>query len=178
MHPFRLALLVVALLGLLACLGRPWLRLAFLERQVRRNFPEVRQLSGEDLERRLAAGEKIVLLDVRRPEEFAVSHLEGAVSLDPDAKEPRPQGVDRDAKIVVYCSVGWRSSQMARRLTVAGYRDVANLEGSIFRWAREGRPLVQGDGRRVTKVHPYGKAWEFLVPRERRAYRPEDAGPD
>lgn len=165
------ALLVLAAIAFAA---RAFLRLAWIERQIRRSFPQVRQVSGEELERRLAAGEKIVLLDVRRPEEFAVSHLPGARWLDPRETRPALPGVDPATPVVAYCSVGWRSSQLAERLAAAGYRNVANLEGAIFEWTREGRPLFQGE-RQVAKVHPYSPVWEFLVPKNRRAYQPEDA---
>lgn len=161
-------------LAAIAFAGRAFLRLAFIERQIRRKFPKVPQVSGQELERRLAAGEEIVLLDVRRPEEFAVSHLPGARWLDPRDKEPKLEGVGRAAPVVAYCSVGWRSSQVAERLAAAGYANVANLEGAIFKWTREGRPLFQGE-RQVAKVHPYSPVWEFLVPKERRAYHPGDA---
>jgi len=158
--------------------GRACLRLEWIERQVRAKFPGVKQMSTRELARRLAAGEKPVLVDVRRAEEFAVSHLAGARRLDPDSENPELPGVDRDAPVVTYCSVGWRSSHMAARLQQAGYRDVHSLAGSLFKWARENRPVFQGEGgaeRRVSRIHPYGPAWSFLVPPERRAYLPEAA---
>lgn len=167
-----LAALVAALL--LACW--PWRNLAGIERQVRRQFPGVRQMESGELARRLAAGEAIVLLDVRRPEEYAVSHLQGARRLDPDELQPSLPGVSPEATVVAYCSVGWRSSKMAERLTAAGFTHVYNLEGSIFKWAREGRELVQGEkATRVHQVHPYSPAWAFLVAPELRAYTPEAA---
>jgi hypothetical protein len=51
---------------------------------------------------------------------------------------------------------------MATRLRAAGFNHVQNLEGSIFQWANERRPLVR-DGTRVTRVHPYSKFWGRLL---------------
>lgn len=42
-----------------------------------------------------------------------------------------------DSHIVVYCSVSYRSSILARRLQDMGFTNVYNLEGSIFKWANE-----------------------------------------
>jgi 3-mercaptopyruvate sulfurtransferase SseA len=56
--------------------------------------------------------------------------------------------------IVVYCSVGYRSAGVVQALQTRGFSRVYSLEGSIFRWANEGRPVVR-DGEQVFAVHPY-----------------------
>ena len=78
----------------------------------------------------------------------------------------------KDAPIVTCCAVGYRSGAMAHRLRAAGYTQVQNLEGSIFQWANEHRPLVDG-GERVTKVHPYTQGWGRLLAPEVRAALPK-----
>jgi rhodanese-related sulfurtransferase len=108
-----------------------------------------------------------LLLDVRTREEFEVSHLRGAVHVPPDAaasvlREPK------DRPVVTYCSVGYRSGGFAQKLHAAGFTNVANLEGSIFRWANEGRPVFRGS-QEVTEVHPYNRTWGLLLRRKLRA---------
>ncbi|MGH7937844.1 MAG: rhodanese-like domain-containing protein, partial [Bryobacteraceae bacterium] len=80
----------------------------------------------------------------------------------------------KDATIVTYCSVGYRSAGMARRLHAAGFTRVQNLEGSIFEWANEHRPLVH-DGKAATQVHPYDALWGRLLQPEVRAPLPPNA---
>ena len=113
-----------------------------------------------------------VLLDARAPAEYAVSHLPGARRVDPGASAARLVSalgdLDRQRPVVVYCSVGVRSAGVAARLAQAGFGHVSNLEGSVFRWANEGRPLVR-DGRPVREVHPYNAAWGRLLRPELRA---------
>ena len=46
---------------------------------------------------------------------------------------------------MTYCAVGYRSAEMATQLRAAGFTNVRNLEGSIFQWANEHRPLVHGE---------------------------------
>ncbi|NEQ28665.1 MAG: rhodanese-like domain-containing protein, partial [Microcoleus sp. SIO2G3] len=67
-----------------------------------------------------------------------------------------------DMPIVAYCSVGWRSSRVVDRLQQASYTNAFNLEGSIFQWANEGRPVFQ-NGERVQQVHPYSRLWGQLL---------------
>jgi rhodanese-related sulfurtransferase len=110
---------------------------------------------------------RIILLDVRERREFDVSHLRGARLVDPDLQNVGSLSLPRDATIVVYCSVGYRSAAMAQRLEAAGYSNVLNLQGGLFQWANEGRPLYRGVGR-TELVHPYDNDWgQMLIERYR-----------
>jgi hypothetical protein len=82
--------------------------------------------------------------------------------------------VPKDRPIVAYCAVGWRSSALAERLKAQGYTNVSNLEGSIFAWANEGRPVYQGE-QPAARVHPVSEKWGRLLKEELRAPLP-DAG--
>ena len=146
-----------------------------VKEMVRRDFPDVTHISSAELERRLDAGseEPPVLLDVREAPEFAVSHLPGAVRVQPGvASSEFLDGLDRDTPIVAYCSVGYRSAQLAKMLEERGFTNVVNLEGSIFEWANRGMP-VERDGEPVREVHPYDEEWGVLLDEELRAYEPK-----
>lgn len=140
---------------------------------IQRNFPEVEQISTDSLALLLADEPKLILLDTRPEEEYAVSHLPGALRVDPGAESfPALDSLRRDTPIVAYCSVGYRSSEIAQRLKAAGFTNVSNLQGSIFRWANEGRSIYRGD-EQVQQVHPYDRVWGRLLDKDLRAYSPE-----
>ncbi|HXV62654.1 MAG TPA: rhodanese-like domain-containing protein [Vicinamibacteria bacterium] len=146
--------------------------MAAVKRWVRAEFPDVRQISVEELAKQLeAGGDNVVLLDARDEAEYAVSHLPGAIRIDPEEISAMLDGLDRDAAIVAYCSVGYRSSQLVERLAAQGFTDVANLEGSIFEWANRDLPLER-EGLRVREVHPFDEKWGRLLREELRAYEP------
>jgi rhodanese-related sulfurtransferase len=141
---------------------------------VRSEFPSVEHVSAEELRRELETAEpfKPVLLDVRGEEEYAVSHLPGAVRVEPGGEIPNVvETLDRDTPIVAYCSVGYRSSQLVERLEAEGFTDVRNLEGSIFEWANKGLPLER-EGKIVREVHPFDEEWGRLLDSELRSYSP------
>lgn len=144
--------------------------------KIRADFPEVEQITTDSLATWLSqAEEPPLLLDVRASDEYAVSHLEGAQRVDPDATDFTFLGaVPRDTPIVTYCSVGYRSSELAKRLQEAGFTNVANLEGSIFRWANDGHPVYRQQTQ-VAEVHPYDSLWARLLHRRLRAYAPSTA---
>jgi rhodanese-related sulfurtransferase len=146
-------------------------------RLLRMRFPDVRSLPAEVLAAWLASErEPPVLLDVRTAEEYAVSHLAGALRVDPETEPAAlPAALARTAPVVAYCSVGYRSSALAARLQEAGFTAVYNLEGSLFAWANAGRPVYRG-GTRVREVHPYNTLWGTLLLAGLHAYAPGDAG--
>jgi len=72
---------------------------------------------------------------------------------------PELAGIDKDAPIVIYCSVGYRSEKIGEKLQKAGYKNVINLWGGIFDWANLKLPLVNEDEEKVTSVHPYDENW-------------------
>lgn len=142
-----------------------------VKKKVRAHFPSVRRLSTAELAAWLGRtnGPHPMLLDARSPAEYAVSHLPGARLAD--AKAPVAKllsGLGTNQAIVVYCSIGYRSSRLAERLQQAGCTNVFNLDGSIFQWANEDR-LLERDGQPVKEGHPYNKTFGQLLRPEHRA---------
>lgn len=117
-----------------------------------------------------------ILLDVRTADEFAVSHLAGAIRVEPGTDPAQLDSLRGRGPIVTYCSVGYRSAELASMLIDAGFSDVSNLRGSIFRWANEGRPVYR-DGRRVREVHPYDEIWGVLLDPSLRTKLPDHGRP-
>ena len=141
---------------------------------VRSEFPAVEHVSADELRSELETAEPFqpILLDVRREEEYAVSHLPGAIRVEPGGAIPEEiETLARETPIVAYCSVGYRSSQLVERLQSEGFTDVKNLEGSIFEWANKGYPLER-EGETVHEVHPFDEEWGRLLDPELRTYSP------
>lgn len=98
---------------------------------------------------RLAAGDRLVLLDVREPYELELARIAGDVVNVPlselvahrEAALPAVLA-DRRAEIVVLCHHGVRSAQVTSWLRQLGYLRAYNLEGGIDAWAREVEPSV------------------------------------
>jgi len=77
-----------------------------------------------------------VLVDVRRPDEFAQGHLPGAVNLDVTAPDfgPRAAKLAKTKPTYVYCRSGARSAGATGQLTAAGFAQVSNLLGGVLDW--------------------------------------------
>ncbi len=108
--------------------------------------------------------DEIIIFDARKREEFEVSHLKGAryIGYD-DFDEVRIADVPKDAKIVVYCSIGYRSEKIGNKLQKLGYSEVYNLYGSLFEWVNRGFEVYDSGGKPVKKVHGYNEKWSKWV---------------
>ncbi|MEM9730901.1 MAG: rhodanese-like domain-containing protein [Myxococcota bacterium] len=167
---------VAAAAFLTACPRTPDRNWQETKQWVRDDFPEALQLSVPNFASMLEdESTDPLIVDVRDPREYAVSHLPGAVNAQGAALDRLVDDADKDQPIVLYCSVGYRSSREAQRLKASGYGNVANLEGSIFEWANENRPLVRGGPNSQTPtdaVHPFNDEWGTLLDEKRRSYVP------
>jgi len=113
-----------------------------------------------------------VLLDTRAKDEYDVSHLPGArwVGYD-DFDLSRVQNIPKNANVVVYCSVGYRSEKVGEKLQAAGYQHVHNLYGSLFEWVNQGNPVVDSSGKPTQRVHAFSRPWGVWLQRGEKVYK-------
>ncbi|PVD33052.1 hypothetical protein C0Q70_08500 [Pomacea canaliculata] len=151
---------------------------------IRAKFPTVEYITTNTLTKWLGRADerKIILMDCRAPEEYNVSHLEGAHCVDWKNGDPcqllSSLPSDKPHTVVCYCSVGYRSSVMAQKLQQylataesafpVGSISVYNLEGSLFKWANEGRPMVDSRGQATRMCHPFSATWGLLLEKQLR----------
>lgn len=103
---------------------------------------------------------KIVFLDARAKKEFEVSHIEDAIWVGYDDFSPeRVNNLNKEIKIIVYCSIGYRSEKVAEQLEALGFSDVSNLYGGLFEWANQEKEVVNELNEPTTKVHAFDRIW-------------------
>ena len=108
----------------------------------------------------LVDSQNVYLLDTRAKLEFDVSHIEGAELVDYESFDLTDiSHIPKDADIVVYCSVGYRSERIGEKLQTEGYKNVKNLYGGIFHWKNEGKTVINAKNQQTDSVHTYNKAW-------------------
>jgi len=104
----------------------------------------IRQLTPQEVNNLLIAGEKVVLLDVREPEEYAICRLPGSVLIPLGDLPGRVASLDfpEDATLVVYCHHGVRSNRAAAFLHQHGFENAVNMTGGIDWWSQLINPGV------------------------------------
>jgi len=106
-------------------------------RTLKEMLAEARQVIPEqgpaDLKRRLDAGEPVVVVDVRDPDEYRDGHIEDAANISRGFLEFRIGTVapEPTTPLVLYCQTGLRSMLAARQLKELGFENVTNLQGGF-----------------------------------------------
>lgn len=102
-----------------------------------------KEVSLDDLKRRLDAKENITLLDVREKEEYRAGFIPGAISIPRGFLEIQVEGrlPDKSAKIIAYCAGGTRSALAAKSLAELGYTNVETANPGFVRWKDLGYPM-------------------------------------
>lgn len=103
-----------------------------------------------------------VILDSRELKEYNTSHIKDALFVgydDFNIVTVLEKVKNKNEQIVVYCSVGIRSEDIAEKIKKAGYNNVFNLYGGIFEWKNEKFPVYNSEGLKTEKVHTFSKEW-------------------
>lgn len=154
-----------------------WLRPAptwsSVSERIAKDHPQVKAIELDELRKWLEAPgrEQPLLVDTRSADEYAVSHLPGALHAETPEAVQRLMQRHPGRAVVLYCSVGVRSARVADVLRSQVDATVLNFEGSIFTWANRGL-AVEHEGRPVDRVHPFDARWGKLLDRGRWSHEP------
>jgi rhodanese-related sulfurtransferase len=96
----------------------------------------MKEISSADLKARIAAGDDLILLDVRQPEEHAAANIPNSILIPLGELEERIDELDeyRDKELIIYCRSGARSGQACMFLDMMGFENTVNLRGGLLSW--------------------------------------------
>jgi len=112
-----------------------------------------------------------IWLDAREKEEYQVSRIGNARFVGYDNFDlSSVEDLDKEAEIIVYCSMGYRSEKVAEKLKEAGFTNVKNLFGGIFDWHNSGRKVLDENGEETNKIHAYSRTWGIWLNDAKKVY--------
>jgi len=123
--------------------------------------------------RNLQLKDSVVILDAREMKEFEVSHIASAKYVGYGRFSSEEISADihnKDASIVVYCSLGIRSEDIGEKLKKEGFTNVKNLYGGIFEWKNNDFPIIDSEGKNTENVHVYSKFWGNWLKNGKKVY--------
>jgi len=103
-----------------------------------------------------------IILDAREPKEYETSHIKNAIHIGYNNFNVETVSriiKNKDEQIVVYCSLGIRSENIAKKLKKAGYNNVYNLYGGIFEWKNKDFNVYNSEGTETENIHVFSKKW-------------------
>ena len=92
------------------------------------------EITPVDLKKKLDAGERPFILDVREPNEYQINKIPGSTLIPLGELPRRYQELDPEQDIVVNCKMGGRSAKAVDYLKSVGFKRVKNLRGGILEW--------------------------------------------
>lgn len=94
---------------------------------------EIPQMTPQELRKRLASGEELVLIDVREEDEVASGMIPGAQHIPMGQIPQQTEALPADKEIVFICRSGSRSQRVCEYLQQFGIRGT-NLSGGMIEW--------------------------------------------
>jgi rhodanese-related sulfurtransferase len=100
------------------------------------------EITQRELMQQLDRNAPPVIVDVRRPDEFATGHVPGARNIPHSeiAARMHELGDNRHEEVVVYCESGRRAAIAQGILEHAGFTQVRHLEGDMQSWRKRHLP--------------------------------------
>lgn len=121
------------------------------------DIPEFSGISLHQLSNNNGSG--YIIVDVRTPEERKVSMIAGAI--DQESFEHHRSDY-QNQRIIVYCTIGYRSGFYTRSLRQKGF-DAYNLTEGILGWTHINGRLLNQNGQTTEQVHVYSRPWDLGV---------------
>ena len=105
----------------------------------------IKETNVAEVKRRMDAGERFVLLDVREDNEWARGHIPGAFHLSKGVieRDIEQRVADTSTKLILYCGGGFRSALSAENLQKMGYTNVESMDGGWKGWVDAGLPTAR-----------------------------------
>ena len=100
------------------------------------------EMDAAELKAKMDGNDRIVLIDVREPQEYQICRIPGSRLIPLGQLPARIAELDPDAETVVYCRIGLRSAKAVELLAKGGFRRVKNLTGGILAWSDQIDPTV------------------------------------
>ncbi|MEO6915013.1 MAG: rhodanese-like domain-containing protein [Chitinophagaceae bacterium] len=100
----------------------------------------MQSITVQEVKERLARGEKLNILDVREPDEYAEFNIGGklmplGVIQNMDVEDIEPW---KEEEVIVHCRSGKRSATACMILESLGFVNTKNLEGGVLSWQEAG----------------------------------------
>lgn len=117
------------------------------------------EISVEDTYRFIQNGEKIIILDVREPEEIVLGYIPGAIFIPMDKLKKMTETLipEKDIPIIIYCAIGVRSLTAVKILKEMGYKTVLSMAKGIEEWEAKGYQTLKDSQLTPTQLNRYNR---------------------
>lgn len=101
------------------------------------------EMNSKEIYSLLKKDPKLIVLDVRTPEEFSAGHIKGAINIDVYQQNAltRINKLDRNANYVVYCRTKNRSGVVVEHMMKNGFKTIYHMMDGYSGWSQNKLPV-------------------------------------
>ena len=110
----------------------------------------MKTISPIELQRQLAAGLGLPLLDVRTPVEFAEVHVPQARNIPLDELWPTALSLSKEQPVYLLCRSGKRAIKAAEQFAKEGFTQAVVVEGGTLAWVDANLPVERGTAKVIS----------------------------
>ena len=107
------------------------------------NIDEVNEITVSELNSKINANDDLILVDVRKQDEYEFSNIKSAIHIPLDQLENNLSSFDKEKEYIMQCRSGGRSHKAAQILKKNGIHNVSNLIGGLIEWSNKIDPSIE-----------------------------------
>lgn len=112
----------------------------------------------------LSIEENTLFIDCREKDEYDISHIKNAIWVGyNDFKLIRLKGISKSSELIVYCTIGYRSEIITKKLNDAGFTNVKSMIGGVLEWKNHGNKVYDSEHKETETVHTYDQSWSTYL---------------
>ena len=101
-------------------------------------------ISADELSESLGTPEAPLVVDVRKPAEYAIAHIPGAINIPLTELSERLDELRGEDGVLIYCFNGSRTREAENTLFEHNIDDFYHLEGTFEKWLQGSYPVEKG----------------------------------
>jgi phage shock protein E len=106
---------------------------------------EIHQVNSQEASKMLQSNKKLVILDVRTPEEFSAGHIKNAINIDIRQADAfsKIDKLNKNGTYLVHCRTYHRSTTAVKHMKEAGFSNIYQIMDGFSGWSQNNLPVVK-----------------------------------
>jgi rhodanese-related sulfurtransferase len=130
------AIIICTMISLTSCSTNSSVNSSDLQTSVLNSQETIKSISTSISRDMVKENKKLIILDVRTPEEYFEGHIENAINLDVNSTTFATEitKLNKESEYLVYCRSGNRSLVASELMKKSGFKNIFNMEGGFTAW--------------------------------------------
>ena len=104
---------------------------------------DAKNITIEEAAKLVKSDTNVVVLDIRRPDEFKAGHIKGATNINFQDKDfaKRIEALDKNKTYIIHCAAGGRSGRACEQIKTLNFKNMLHMNQGFSKWQESGQPV-------------------------------------